>query len=85
MGNLPSAPDPDREAFSRLATRVKAALAVDRDRVVAESCSEIETRIIDAVHQARKKDRLDDIRSLLADIGEDCGKMLQRLEDYLQP
>jgi uncharacterized protein (TIGR02284 family) len=85
MGNLPSAPDPDREAFSRLATRVKAALAEDRDRVVAESCSEIETRIIDAVHQARKKDLLDDIRSLLADIGEDCGKMLQRLEDYLQP
>ena len=83
MGNLPSAPDPDREAFSRLATRVKAALADDRDQVVAESCREIETRIIDAVHHVLMKEFSDDVRSLLAEIGEDCGRMRRRLEDYL--
>jgi hypothetical protein len=51
--------------------------------VVAESCREIETRIIDAVHQVLMKEFSDDVRSLLTEIGEDCGRMRRRLEDYL--
>jgi len=84
MGNLPSEPDPDREAFNRLATRVKAALAEDRDRVVAESCRDIETRIVEKVHQARKENFSDEVRTLLDGIGGDCGRMRRRLEEFLQ-
>lgn len=83
MGNLPSAPDPDREALSRLGMRVKAAFAQDREGELAECCREIESRVIETVREAREKNLTDELRTLVADIGEDCVRMCRRLEDYL--
>lgn len=83
MGNLPSAPDPDREAFSRLRMRVRAALSEDRDGVLAECCREIEKRVVDSVREAQENNLSDEVRTLLANIGEDCVRMCRRLEDNL--
>ncbi len=52
MGNLPGAPDPDREALEHLATRLKAAVAADERRALLASCLQMEEKLAAAVDAA---------------------------------
>jgi hypothetical protein len=55
MGTLPTAPDPDREAFARLITRLKTAFAKDRDNTLIEESVEYEERFSDRIDAALER------------------------------
>jgi hypothetical protein len=52
QGNLPSRPDPDREAVEHLVTRVRAALSGDGHRVLLEESQRVESALAARIEAA---------------------------------
>jgi uncharacterized protein (TIGR02284 family) len=65
MGNLPDAPDADREAFEHLATRIRAVVADDAREALLEDCRRREEKLADAVAVALDQELPTATRELL--------------------
>ncbi len=56
MGNIPDAPDAEREALEHLAIRLKALLAIDERHALIESCRKMEEKLTETVEEAMQHD-----------------------------
>lgn len=79
LGELPSRPDPDREALEQVATWVRAAFAERREEALVDKALEYEERIGEALAKARQRDLPEAARSLLADMAADVEACRERL------
>lgn len=79
MGNLPSAPDADREAVEQLVTRVKAALSRDEHLALAERAAKVEDDLSARVRAALREDLPPSARELLGEIDAGTAAARQRL------
>ncbi len=70
QGNLPSAPDADREALEHLAVRIRAALGDERTSLLHES-QRVEKALIDQAQAALAEELPPDARRLVKEI---CGE-----------
>jgi hypothetical protein len=81
MGNLPSAPDADREAVEQLVTRVKAALSRDEHLALIERAAKVEEDIAAKAASALREDLPPSARELLGEIKAGSNAARQRFAD----
>lgn len=79
MGNLPSAPDADREAVEQLVTRVKAALSRDEHLALTERAMKVEEEISVRAGAAFREDLPPSARELLGEIEAGSAAARRRL------
>lgn len=79
MGNLPSAPDADREAVDHFLTRVKAALSRDERAALLERAAEVEAEVAARAEAALREEVPPSARELLRAIAEGAGSTRERL------
>lgn len=79
LGDLPSAPDADRQTFSHLALRVKALLSGDESRTLAEAACSDEDALAEAIDAALDADLpdavKDTLRTLRGDVDRACDEI----------
>jgi uncharacterized protein (TIGR02284 family) len=73
-------PDPDAEFLREIASTVKAALADDADRVIADDILEGETALEGAVQEALSHDPPDTVRQILESVEADVRSLRRALE-----
>ncbi len=79
MGNLPGAPDADRETVEHLATRAKAILSPDGRRALLEDCRQSEEKLAAAIAAARAEDLPASTLALLQRLAQEGEQVRRRL------
>ncbi|MFA5517019.1 MAG: DUF2383 domain-containing protein [Desulfuromonadales bacterium] len=79
MGNLPGAPDADRETMEHLAIRVKAVVSTDERRALLASCRQPEERLAAAVEAALEQNLPAATLALLQRLREEGAQVRRRL------
>lgn len=81
LGDLPSAPDADRQTFAHLATRLKAALLGNEDATLREAAQADEAALAEAIAGALEADLPETVQATLRRLAEDVAQARDALAE----